>query len=222
MADLIEQFFTRDLSEAEHEALSKLLQDSPEAAQKYERLLEQNYLATGLPQPQLPKGLNSLPETGGSLLGKGALLKLLAVGLAGLAAGLIWKFWPMSNPVTSPASQQPVQAVSPKPAQPAVARQKPAPVQPLAAGPSQEGQELSVVLNTGQKSLVTVRILDGQGNEVRALYTGFVEPGHWSFQWDGLLENGQPAGAGDYRIDVQSGATHLSKDIQIKLKPTGN
>ncbi len=77
-----------------------------------------------------------------------------------------------------------------------------------------------MVLNAPQKSLVTVRILDAEGKEVRALYTGFVESGRWSFQWDGLLENGEPANAGSYRIDVQSGESHLSKDIQIKLNTT--
>jgi hypothetical protein len=222
MADLIEQFFARDLSEAEQEALSKLLQESPEAALKYERLLERNYLATGLPQPILPKGLTTFPKTGGSLAGKSLLLKLLAVGLAAVAGGLLWKFWHKTNMAVPAAIQQPIQQVIQKPSIPAVIQKKLAPVQPLAAGPSQEGQELSVVVNTAQKSLVTVRILDRSGREVRALYTGFVDPGHWAFQWDGLLENGQPANAGDYRIDVQSGATHLSKDIQIKLLPSSN
>jgi hypothetical protein len=202
--------------------LSKLLQESPEAALKYERLLEANYIATGLPQPTLPNGLNTFPKPGGSLLGKSVLLKLLAVGLAAVAGGLLWKFWPKSNMVIPAAVQQPIQQIPGKPVIPAITHKKPAPVQPLAAGPSQEGQELSVVVNTAQKSLVTVRILDPNGREVRALYTGFVDPGHWAFQWDGLLGNGQPASAGDYRIDVQSGASHLSKDIQIRLQPSSN
>src|SRR3974390_2790959 len=206
MADLIEQFFTKDLSEAEHEALSKLLEQSPEAAQKYEGLLEQNYLATGLPQPTLPQGLTHLPSPSGSLLGKGLLLKLLAAGLAVVTGSLVWKFWPQSTAPVPAAMQQPLQRLSQKPAIPAVIQRKLVPVKPLAAGPSQEGQELSVVLDTAQKSLVTVRILDPQVREVRALYTGFVNPGKWAFQWDGLLQNGEQANAGDYRIDVQSGA----------------
>lgn len=219
MLDLIEQFFLRDLSEAEHEALSKLLQESPDAALKYERLLEQNYLATGLPQPTLPKGLASLPKPDGGLLGKTVLLKLLVVGL--VAAGLAWKFWPKPQAEISPTLQHPVQPVAPQ-VPPAATHQKPVPVKPQAAGPDQEGQELSVVVNAPQKSLVTVRILNAEGREVRALYTGFVEPGRWAFQWDGLLENGEAANAGDYRIDVQSGEAHMAKDIQIKLKPTSN
>ena len=66
---------------------------------------------------------------------------------------------------------------------------------------------------------MTVRILDPAGKEVRALYTGFVGAGRWNFQWDGLLQDGQAAGAGDYRIDVQAGEAHLSKDIRVKLQP---
>ncbi len=219
MQDLIEQFFTRDLSEAEHEALSKLLEQSPEAAVKYEGLLEQNYLALGLPQPSLPNSLNYIPKGGGSLLGKGALLKVLAAGLAVVTAGLVWKFWPRTE--IPAAIQQPVvRQIPQKHSIPAVIQRKLVPVQPLAAGPALEGQELSVVLNTEQKSLVTVRILDPQGREVRAIYTGFVDPGKWAFRWDGLLGNGRAAEAGDYKIDVQSGESHLSKNIQIKLKPT--
>lgn len=218
MADLIEQFFQKDLSEAEHAALSRLLQESPDAALKYEGLLEQNYLALGLPQPTLPEGLQYLPKGGGSLLGKGVLAKLLAVGLV-VAGGVLWKFWPKSNVEMPAVIQQPVQQVVQKPSLPAVIERKLSPVKPLAADPAQEGQELSVILNTAQKSLVTVRILNAQGMEVRALYTGFVNPGKWAFQWDGLLGSGQPADAGDYKIDVQSGESHLSKDIQIKLKP---
>jgi flagellar hook assembly protein FlgD len=98
----------------------------------------------------------------------------------------------------------------------------PAPFHPVAAQPGQEGQELSVVVNAPQKSLVTVRILDAGGKEVRVLYTGFVDSGRWAFKWDGLLENGAPANPGQYRIDVQSGSAHLSKDIQIKVKPASN
>jgi len=221
MADLIEQFFMRDLSEAEHEALSGLLQQSPDAALKYEGLLEQNYLATGLPQPTLPQGLKYLPKGGGSLLGKGVLPKLLAVGLAVMAGGLAWKFWPRAE-VPAAIQQSATQPMAPKHSMPAVIHRKLVPVEPLAAGPAQEGQELSVILNTAQKSLVTVRILGPDGREVRALYTGFVAPGKWAFQWDGLLGDGQPAGAGDYKIDVQSGESHLSKDIQIKLKPSNS
>lgn len=219
MADLIQEFFTRDLNEAEQEALSKLLSESPEAALSYEGSLERNYLALGLPQPVLPPGLQYPRHIGsGAASGNGWLsLALAGSALLGLA---LWKFWPQA-PASLPAPQAVAQRASA--AVPKVvmkhALQPPAPIAPQAVGPSQEGQELSVIVEAPHQSLVTVRILDGTGKEVRALYTGFVQPGKWAFQWDGLLGNGEPAQAGSYRIDVLSGETHLSKDIRIKLQP---
>lgn len=209
MADLIQEFFMRDLSETEHDELGKLLQGSPDAALRYEGLLEQNYLATGLPMPSLPKGLQNLRHPGsGGLAGGSGLAKVLIVALAA-AAVVAWKFWPRSTvevPVPTTQTKIKLRHVLPRR------------VQPQPANPAAEGQELSVVVDSPQTALVTVRILDGAGREMRSLYTGFVQPGHWSFQWDGMLSDGSPAPAGDYRIDVQSGALHQTKDIKIKLK----
>jgi hypothetical protein len=211
MTDLVQEFFKRDLTEAEHEALNGLLAGSPEAVERYEGLLKENYLATGLPQPVLPKGLQHLPHAGGGLAHGPLALTLAGLATVGVLA---WKFWP--QPLTPMVSKSPVEA--PKPVMKQVLK-KPVAVEPFAAGPGQEGQELSVIVNAPQRSLVTVRILDAQGKEVRALYTGFVEPGKWAFRWDGLLRGGAPAGAGDYRIDVQSGAAHMTKEVKISLNP---
>ncbi len=223
MADLVQEFFTRELSEAEHAALSKLLESSPDAALSYEKMLQQHYLATGLPQPTLPQGLQSLPHPGGAgPVGWSGAAKLLLVVLAAGGTAL-WKFWPQTKmevplQVQPQTVQQPIEKSSVSTLKPVV--QKPVPIQPLSAGPGQEGQELSVLVDAPQKSLVTVRILDSGGKEVRALYAGFVQAGRWDFKWDGLLDNGEAAGTGDYRIDVQAGEAHMSKNIRIKLQPT--
>jgi flagellar hook assembly protein FlgD len=128
--------------------------------------------------------------------------------------GALWKFWPGTKteyPLPSPQ----VQALPvPRPIHSGV--KTPASSRSLSSEPVQNGQELSVVLDVPRKALVTVRILDAEGREIRNLHAGFVDPGRWTFQWDGLLENGVPASTGFYRIDVQSGTTHLSKHIQIK------
>jgi hypothetical protein len=217
MADLIQEFFNRDLTEAEQESLSKLLEGSPDAALRYEALLEQNYLATGLPQPTLPEGLQSLPQPGnGSIPWWTGSVKFVAVGL--VAAGIaLWKFWPEPKPVPPLSTQQVPALPAARPAEPEAIR--PLPIRPSAAQTAQEGQELSVLVDVPRKALVTVHILDEGGAEVRNLYTGFVETGRWTFRWDGLLENGETAKSGQYRIDVQSGAAHQSKDIQINLQP---
>ena len=221
MTDLIQAFFERDLNESEHEALSKLLEGSPDAALRYEALLEQNYLATGLPQPRLPEGLQSLPQPGNvSLPWWTGSVKFVAVGLVAVGIAL-WEFRPQTKtenplPVQPPAFRQSLDKPE-APVHPMVNRI--APTRPLAVGPAQEGQELSVLVDVPRKALVTVHILDEGGAEVRNLFTGFVEAGRWTFQWDGLLENGETAKSGHYRIDVQSGAAHQSKDIQINLQP---
>src|SRR5579883_2058428 len=139
MADLVQEFFQRDLSESEHEALSRLLEQSPEAALNYQNLLEKNYLATGLPQPTLPKGLQSLRPVGGNgLTGGSGFIKVLLIGLAATSIALL-KFWPRPH-VDIPTT---VQQVPAKPALPSVLHKVKSflPFKPVAAVPGQEGQE---------------------------------------------------------------------------------
>ncbi|MGH7739868.1 MAG: FlgD immunoglobulin-like domain containing protein [bacterium] len=223
MADLVQAFFERDLSEDEHEALAGLLAQSPEAASRYEGLLEASYLLTGLPRPSLPKGLQTLGGPGsGGWMGASSLTKILIIALAG-AGGAMWKFWPshQAKVMEPTALTAPVRlsASAAKIVEPKVERQpiSTAEHRSPASSPSQDGKELSVVVDSPRSALVTVRILDGTNREIRTLYTGFVQAGQRSFRWDGLLSNGQPAPAGDYRIDVQSGASHQTKNIVIQL-----
>jgi len=219
MTDLVQEFFLRDLSEAEHEALSKMLESTPDAALRYEQLLEQSYLATGLPQPSLPQGLQSLPHPGaGGLTGLSGSIKILLAVLATTGV-ILWKFWPQpKTEISVPVQPQAVQQTAPKaltvPVKEAIKLL--APVQPSAAAPGPEGQELSVVVDAPVKNLVTVRILGQDGQEIRNLYTGFVQPGHWAFRWDGDLTDGKPAPPGNYQIDVQTGTLHQTKNIRIK------
>jgi hypothetical protein len=217
MADLIKEFFERPLSEAESDSLSHLLNESPDAALRFEGLLEGHYLATGLPSPEVPASLNTPPRVSGGL-GTAAGLKFSALLVA---AGLLaWKFWPSS--ITLPAVKPQAPAVLSTAPLSKNTETRPAhaarvlPVQPQPAGPTVEGEELSVVVGVQEKTLVTVRILNNGGKEVRELYTGFIQPGHWSFRWDGDLSDGVPAAAGDYQIDVQTGDLHQTKNIRIK------
>jgi hypothetical protein len=213
MADLIHEFFERELSETESAVLSEQLRLSADESLRFEGLLESHYLATGLPLPELPASLQNLPLNPGGL-SSALSLKLFAVLIAAMGLGYaVYKFWP--SPAVAPeAVLEPVVSVSQS--QPSAVITKLLPVQPKAVSPTETGEELSVVVGAQEKTLVTVRILNQQGREVRDLYTGFVQPGHWSFQWDGDLSAGVPAPAGDYQIDVQSGALHQTKDRQIK------
>ncbi len=217
MADLINEFFERELSEAEADSLGDLLRDSPDSTLRFEGQLEQHYAQTGLPLPQLPSSLNDLPKGPSGIGGLGGMKILFLLAAAG-SGYLAWKYWPVKAEVPLPGySPQAALSDAPLDKKPTALQAVKPIIQPRVAGPTAEGEELSVVVDAPQRSLVTVRILDASGREVRPLYTGFVEAGRWNFQWDGLLENGEAAGAGQYRIDVQTGAAHMSKDIQIKL-----
>src|SRR5665213_37367 len=209
MADLIHEFFERELSEAESDALSEQLRQSTDASLRFEGLVENHYAATGLPLPELPASLKNLPLNPGGL-GTALGWKLFAVLIAAGLGYAVLKFWPSSSIV--PISVVPAPIISQS--QPAAA--KLLPVQPQKVEPTVTGEELSVVVGAQAKTLVTVRILNQAGQEVRDLYTGFVQPGQWSFRWDGDLSNGAPATAGQYQIDVQTGALHQTKNIRIK------
>src|SRR5665213_693160 len=210
MVDLIHEFFERELSEAESDALSEQLRLSTDESLRFEGLLESHYAATGLPLPELPASLKNLPLNPGGL-GTALGWKLFAVLIAAGLGYAVLKFWPSSPAV--PVSVVPVPALSSS--QPAPASRL-LPVQPQKVDPTATGEQLSVVVGAQEKTLVTVRILNHEGQETRDLSTGFIQPGHWSFRWDGDLSDGSPATAGQYQIDVQTGALHQTKAIRIK------
>jgi hypothetical protein len=215
MIDLIQNFFERDLTPEESQELGRLLETSDQEALRFAHLGEQSYLATGLPAHHWPGG--SLGAPGSPLAGHGSsflVLGLSALGLGGLAA---WWWWPQTSlktmappPVKTSLSQRPAA----KPASASIPM-----VKPLAPVPGLEGKELNVVVDAPQESLVTVRVVDPQGMEVRLLYTGFLKPGHWSFTWDGLLSNGQPALAGKYAIQVLSDRGTMTKNVDLTVHP---
>ncbi len=218
MADLIKKFFERELSGSEADSLGNLLKESPDDALRFEKFLEEHYLATGLPSPQAPPSLQNLPGVPGGLGISG--LKLFALLIAAGIGVLAWKFWPAPEAASPKAALAPVVPVSELPARKITQflpdEAKPSPVPAQKAGPMAEGNELSVVVEAKEKALVTVRVLDGQGGEIRDLFTGFVQPGRWAFKWDGILNGGQPAPSGDYQIDVQTGSLHQHKSVRVK------
>lgn len=55
---------------------------------------------------------------------------------------------------------------------------------------------------SADKVMITVR--DGAGQTVRRFDVGPVESGVESFEWDGMLENGEKAPSGSYRISVEA------------------
>ncbi len=82
--------------------------------------------------------------------------------------------------------------------------------------PATQFPNLSVVVNQAQAEPLKVSVLDPTGAEARVLYQGTLTPGHWVFEWNGLLAGGQKPPAGFYQIQVQSGLFAQQKTVQIQ------
>ena len=214
MDDLVKAYFERNLTEAEAGELETLLKNSQEHAQRFAEFSEKAYVSTGLPEHQWPGKTFPIPRIGGWGTGWKLWLALAATGLG----TLLWRLNSHSPAVV--AVSQPGLAVSgmQNHLAPPVRQVVPQKIQAIPEQKQLEGNQLSVLVETEKSSLVTVRILDGQGREVRVLFAGVLDPGQWNFVWDGLLANGSPALNGTYQIQVQNGSHILSKPVRLDSK----
>jgi hypothetical protein len=238
MPDLVDKFFQRDLSEAEQASLSAALLSSDETALKFETKAEKAYLSFGLPIPQAHwPAQDNLPwhSTQSHSVGHGwgALRHLGHLGhlghwiwpsvfVAGVAGSVAtWHYTQkMTVPVAAaevstlsvptPFSRSPVLKPVPQPALKAVV-----PVRVDETNPP-VFSSLSVVVHRAQSGPVQVRVTDPSGQQIIVLYNGDLQPGSWAFQWDGKLNDGDPAKPGFYWIEVQAGAFQQRKSIQIQ------
>jgi hypothetical protein len=229
--DLLKEFFKRDLTEAEEEQLGQELASGPKKSMRFARLASLAYLKTGLPHPGDPHGGPGLgPHWGG--LGGGMTLKILTTVAAGSAAVFYYSQThhpPVAPPITQTlpariAPAQPVIKTAPSvrlATAPStfVAPQTSHPmgmVRPEAYDPSAKYEGLDLMVERKTTGLVTLRVMDPAGKEVRLLYAGILKPGKWHFLWEGKLENGDLAQPGTYMIEVQSGSEVLTKQIVIQ------
>jgi len=82
LADLVSKYFLEDLNEAEDQALSEVLQNSPEDSLRFEDGLREAYLRYGLPDPQWPGNPNDYPSPQGGIRWKMWFWMMLAAFLA--------------------------------------------------------------------------------------------------------------------------------------------
>ncbi len=90
MTNLVNEFFNRNLTEAEAQSLEELLGNSPEEAIRFGEKMKQEYLAMGLPIPTIPKDFG-LSHQVLSL----TKLALLATTLSPVI--LVWSLWPKTT-----------------------------------------------------------------------------------------------------------------------------
>lgn len=133
---------------------------------------------------------------------------------------------PPPSPMTRASSAEP----APAPSGTALHRASASPLSqptlaaPLASSPGQAREAspgfptLAAVVELQQQGLVTARVLDEKGAEQRLLYAGVLEPGRWSFGWDGLDLTGRPVPPGTYTIEVQEGSRVLHKQVMVSAR----
>ncbi len=85
----------------------------------------------------------------------------------------------------------------------------------IGEGQKEAFPELQVILNLKAPGTVRVRVLDASKVEVRRLFEGQMQPGRWSFEWDGFMENGSAAQPGQYHIEVESEGVTKDRTLLI-------
>lgn len=202
--DLIADYFRRDLGEDEDEALARLLQASPEAAERFAAQAAAEYKAFGLPEPT---------EGGG---GRGLRWALLLIALGG-AAAYFWPAAPEARSVLAVAEADDSFAVVRRQAPPPAAVEAPAP-----AAPAAEPARLLVSAQTprGPFDIRIVGARAGSGSVHNAQGAQVAELQRLdgrSFRWDGRAA-GRTAPAGAYQIRLDAGGEALKQWVEIEVR----
>ncbi len=214
MPDLISKYFQSELSPEEDEVLEKLLSTSEEAAGEFAEKAEQAYFELGLPEPTVERSVKRTFRWGG-----GRFFQVVLV-LAGIGV-LYWWLHPERVFAPTKGEGSPKELTTPTiTLAPVIKDIVPAKLVGPPPNPDFDTyyHNLSVVVNLDKKSRILVRIFGPDGAEVRKLYQGDLKEGEWAFTWNGLLDNGQPAAPGTYRISVEENSGAKSKEVVIRNK----
>lgn len=242
--DLAGAFFERDLSDAEWRELGRQLADEEAVADRFLDGAAAYYASLGLPEPRLPKHGGGFGGWAGGL--KGLWLGLgLGLITGGGAAWLLMRPdaplppapalpLPPTAPEPAAAAPAPIAPTAPIQARPkALVRASSAteaeplsratlsepPARSVAARPMSQGfPGLEAVIELASQGLVTAKVLDPQGREVRQLFAGVLEAGRFSFGWDGRDEAGRGVAPGTYTIEVREGSRALRRSVELKAK----
>ena len=206
---LLEEYFKRDLTESEEEQLAQWLSSHGDDAQRFIGLMEAHYRTLGLPEPGWTE--KPLPRFFPKPFYRRIWFKALCVLVLASSGYLAYRWWfraqaPALSPSPAPALTP---ASSPKPFR------NNNPASPVRSSRRKTRMELSISVDNPKTGLVTVKVLDGSGKEIRILFAGIMPAGQRTFQWDGKGENSLVAPAGDYRLEVTSGQTVMRKAVHL-------
>ena len=202
---LLDEYFKRDLTEAEEEQLAQWLSSHGEEAQRFLGLMEAHYRSLGVPEPGWTE--KHLPRFFPKPFYRQTWFKLLCVLAAASAGYSSFRWWsqakaPALRPGALPIPSGPGPQSSPRVSIPKVL-------------PRRTRVELSISVDNPRTGLVTVKVLDGSGKEIRILFAGIMPGGQRTFRWDGKGENGRVAPAGDYCLEVTSGQAVMRKTVHL-------
>jgi len=221
MNPLYEKYFFGELTDTEEQTLEQMLTDSESSAWEFGQAAEEIYKRYGLPEPAVPEN----PSDGDGSKPWAWLFPILALLM--LAGYLGWKTL-QPKPELAP---QPLVPSLPKPMKKVVVKiVKPlqkavkvlAPIHPIGSPPPgwtperEAGNNLKVVVHRETAGPVVVRVVNSLGMEIRRMYSGTVQAGRWSFEWDGRSEDGRLVEPGQYYIQVQTEGTTQSREVNIR------
>jgi hypothetical protein len=194
-ADLIQDYFRRDLDAAEEESLAQRLRASPEATARFAALAAQDYRAMGLTGPdgnREGRAWHVLP------------LIVLSIGLL-TALTVLWKGRPQASRAVPASGVEVVQlpeAVAKPSSVPEASRllvqaQTPrGPFEIRVSGPKAENGE---VFDARGRRFAALQRLDSR-----------------RFRWDGRDEDGHPAVPGPYELRVDADGQALKQWVEIE------
>jgi hypothetical protein len=210
MSPLSQDYFERELSPAEEEALAAELAASEEACQAFAAAAADDYKRSGFPDPAGPQPRRLA----------WAAAALLALGLGyGLSRA-------PERPVALASVEEKAfeervtpAAPRPRPAEPREERVAPAVPDRLLA--QRDGYGYIFTVFTVEERLSgpgRLELLDLNGRSLRVLYSGPLDPGTWAFRWDGRAGDGQSLQTGRYRLEWSHGAHRLAKTVQVESR----
>jgi len=206
MNDLKHDYFKRDLSDAEFEALGQELESSPESAERFAGLAADAYQETGLPEPRLGKLATGRKALIGLVLGCLAGLGLWAclrpcqeASLPSLGEGATY------SQEREPKAQAPAKAL-----RQAVLETAQAQVQ---ASLDPDGKRLWVAVHNPRDSEARLRLLTLQGKVIAVLHQGKLASGEHRFSWDC-----QRAATGSYRLELLCDGRLQTRRVRVLIR----
>jgi hypothetical protein len=209
MSDLSKEFFERELSPAEEEALSEQLELSDEACAAFAAEAEADYRKSGFAAPESAQPKRWHWMAGGAVL----------------ALGLAWAAWPTSQApkvlnaaVDDQAFQEQVQAPAPRRAVPAPLQEASPRMALDRLDVSREGSGFVLSVHTSAPGTGRLQLMDLQGQVLRSLFSGPLQTGTWAFRWDGAGADGRALTPGQYRLAWVRGDQSVGKTVQVEAR----